>query len=274
MPRPSSRARDTRCGIARPARGWCRSLFCVRPAHRRGRGHHHHGRAVCHPSAGSDASSSGDRALIETPTYPHAAEALRGAGASWWACRCRRRGGTSIARSRRSPAHARASPTSCRGSRIRRAARWMSPKRRRTPMLRRAGTVLIIDETTADLAIDVVPEPLPSLQKSASPTSGRPDRFARKDRVGRPADRMGACRPRAGFAPHRCAPGARSRHTGVRAGRGRARCGAYADVLAQRAQLLGKVATRPCGHSASGCRTGASPTLPAAWPCGSSSMHR
>jgi hypothetical protein len=46
------------------------------------------------------------------------------------------------------------------------------------------------------------------------------------------------------------------------------------DVLAQRAQLLGKVATRPCGHSASGCRTGASPTLPAAWPCGSSWMHR
>lgn len=101
----------------------------------------------------------GDRALIETPTYPHAAEALRGAGARLVGVPVSTSTGWDLDRAQQ--AFARTRP---------RIAylmpRFQNPTGRTMDVAEeeahadaaaRAGTVLIIDETTADLAIDVVP---------------------------------------------------------------------------------------------------------------------
>ncbi len=98
----------------------------------------------------------GDRALIETPTYPHAAEALRAAGARLVGVPVTTFDGWDLDRA--AQAFARALP---------RVAylmpRFQNPTgRSMTPRdeecfaesAARAGTVLIIDETTGDLAIE------------------------------------------------------------------------------------------------------------------------
>lgn len=101
----------------------------------------------------------GDRALIETPTYPHAAEALRAAGARLVGVPVTTADGWDLDRA--SQAFVRAAP---------RLAylmpRFQNPTgRSMTPRdeeifaeaAARAGTVLIVDETTGDLAIEAGP---------------------------------------------------------------------------------------------------------------------
>ena len=98
----------------------------------------------------------GDRALIETPTYPHAAEALRGAGMRLVGVPVTTEDGWDLDRA--TQAFARTTP---------RLAylmpRFQNPTGRSTSgadeaqiadAASRAGTLLIVDETTADLAID------------------------------------------------------------------------------------------------------------------------
>ncbi len=101
----------------------------------------------------------GDRALIETPTYPHAAEALRAAGARLVGVPVTTEAGWDLDRA--AQAFARALP---------RLAylmpRFQNPTGRSMSAAeeqvfaegaRRAGTVLVVDETTAELAIDEAP---------------------------------------------------------------------------------------------------------------------
>ncbi|MBN9176274.1 MAG: PLP-dependent aminotransferase family protein [Microbacterium sp.] len=98
----------------------------------------------------------GDRALIETPTYPHAAEALRGAGARLVGVPVSTTDGWDLDRAeqvfaRTTPRLAYLMP------------RFQNPtgrsmddaeERVHAAAAARAGSVLIVDETTADLAID------------------------------------------------------------------------------------------------------------------------
>lgn len=98
----------------------------------------------------------GDRALIETPTYPHAAEALRAAGARLVGVPVTTALGWDVDRA--TQAFARTAP---------RLAylmpRFQNPtgrtmdaadEERFAEAAARAGTLLLVDETTADLAID------------------------------------------------------------------------------------------------------------------------
>ena len=101
----------------------------------------------------------GDRALIETPTYPHAAEALRGAGARLVGVPVSTQDGWDIDRA--TQAFARTTP---------RLAylmpRFQNPTGRIMTAAEEdafalaaagAGTVLVVDETTAELAIGTQP---------------------------------------------------------------------------------------------------------------------
>lgn len=102
----------------------------------------------------------GDRVLIETPTYPHAAEAMRAAGARLVGVPVSTSDGWDLDRA--TQAFSRTTP---------RAAylmpRFQNPtgrtmtgeeEARFAAAARRAGTTLIVDETTADLAIEPAPE--------------------------------------------------------------------------------------------------------------------
>lgn len=103
----------------------------------------------------------GDRALIETPTYPHAAEALRAAGARLVAVPVTTHAGWDLDRA--TQAFARARPRLAYVM-----PRFQNPTGRsmtgtEEAVIARAahdaGTVLVVDETTADLAIDGSPGP-------------------------------------------------------------------------------------------------------------------
>lgn len=98
----------------------------------------------------------GDRALIETPTYPHAAEALRGAGARLVGVPVSTTDGWELDRA--TQAFARAMPAVAYLM-----PRFQNPTGRSMGIdeeealaqaAQRAGTALILDETTADLVID------------------------------------------------------------------------------------------------------------------------
>lgn len=103
----------------------------------------------------------GDRALIETPTYPHAAEALRAAGARLVGVPVTTAAGWDVDRAtqafaRTTPALAYLMP------------RFQNPTGRTmtgeeeaafADAGRRAGTTLVIDETTGELAIDAAVGP-------------------------------------------------------------------------------------------------------------------
>lgn len=103
----------------------------------------------------------GDRALIETPTYPHAAEALRAAGARLVGVPVTTTAGWDVDRAtqafaRTTPALAYLMP------------RFQNPTGRTmtgreeaafADAGRRAGTTLVIDETTGELAIDAAVGP-------------------------------------------------------------------------------------------------------------------
>lgn len=104
----------------------------------------------------------GDRALIETPTYPHAAEALRSAGARLVGVPVSPQAGWDLDRAEQ--AFARTAP---------RLAylmpRFQNPTGRSMDAAEedvharaaaRAGTVIVVDETTAELAIETPTEPL------------------------------------------------------------------------------------------------------------------
>ncbi|MBM7462826.1 MocR-like transcription factor YczR [Microbacterium dextranolyticum] len=98
----------------------------------------------------------GDRALIETPTYPHAAEALRGAGARLVGVPVSAAHGWDMDRA--TQAFSRAAPVVAYLM-----PRFQNPTGRSMSFdeeealaraARRAGTVIVVDETTADLVID------------------------------------------------------------------------------------------------------------------------
>ncbi len=98
----------------------------------------------------------GDRALIETPTYPHAAEALRRAGARLVGVPVTAREGWDLERAEQ--AFARTLPVLAylMPDFQNPTGRSMTPEERRTieRAADRAGTILVLDETTADLDID------------------------------------------------------------------------------------------------------------------------
>lgn len=101
----------------------------------------------------------GERALIETPTYPHAAEALRDAGARLVGVPVTTDDGWDLERAeqafaRTNPALAYLMPTFQNPT-----GRSMTDREQETlaAAAHRAGTVLVLDETTADLAIDPHP---------------------------------------------------------------------------------------------------------------------
>ncbi len=99
----------------------------------------------------------GDRVLIETPTYPHAADASAAPGRGWSGCRCTTDDGWDLDRAEQ--AFARTLPVVAYlmpdfqnptgRSMTRHGARGVHA----TPA-ERAGSVLVLDETTADLDID------------------------------------------------------------------------------------------------------------------------
>lgn len=103
----------------------------------------------------------GDRALIETPTYPHAAEALRAAGARLVGVPVTTAAGWDVDRA--TQAFARTTPTLAYLM-----PRFQNPTGRTmtgeeeavfADAGRRAGTTLVIDETTGELAIDAAVGP-------------------------------------------------------------------------------------------------------------------
>jgi len=105
----------------------------------------------------------GDRALIETPTYPHAAEALRAAGARLVGVPVSVDAGWDLDRA--TQAFARTAPTVAYLM-----PRFQNPTGRCMTAVdesvvaeaaARAGTVLIVDETTGELAIEATPPGLP-----------------------------------------------------------------------------------------------------------------
>lgn len=98
----------------------------------------------------------GDRVLIETPTYPHAAEALRAAGARLVGVPVSTADGWDLDRA--TQAFARAMPRLAYVM-----PRYQNPTGRSMDAVdeaavaaaaARSGTLLVVDETTADLAID------------------------------------------------------------------------------------------------------------------------
>lgn len=97
----------------------------------------------------------GDRVIIETPTYPHAAEALRGAGARLVGVPVTTQRGWDLDRA--AQAFGRVGPTAAYLM-----PRFQNPTGRSmeateeaaiAAAAHRAGTLLVVDETTADLAI-------------------------------------------------------------------------------------------------------------------------
>lgn len=98
----------------------------------------------------------GDRALIETPTYPHAAEALRLAGARLVGVPVTVEEGWDLDRAEQ--AFARAMPVLAylMPDFQNPTARSMTPHVRQTihRAAERAGTIVVLDETTGDLDID------------------------------------------------------------------------------------------------------------------------
>ncbi|MFT4135901.1 PLP-dependent aminotransferase family protein [Microbacterium sp.] len=105
----------------------------------------------------------GDRALIETPTYPHAADALRAAGARLVEVPVTTGTGWDLDRAaqalaRTSPAVAYLMPRFQNPT-----GRTMSRRDQECIALsaQRSGTLLIVDDTTADLAIDAPTAEMP-----------------------------------------------------------------------------------------------------------------
>ncbi|WP_431800875.1 PLP-dependent aminotransferase family protein [Microbacterium sp. bgisy203] len=98
----------------------------------------------------------GDRALIETPTYPHAAEALRAAGARLVGVPVSTSGGWDLDRAVQAFAHTRPRLAYLMPRFQNPTGRTMTPDDERViaDAAARAGTILVLDETTADLAID------------------------------------------------------------------------------------------------------------------------
>ncbi len=100
--------------------------------------------------------SRGDRVLIETPTYPHAADCFRAAGARLVSVPVTTRDGWDLDRAKQ--AFARALPTLAylMPDFQNPTGRSMSDEEREAIELaaERAGTLVIVDETTADLDID------------------------------------------------------------------------------------------------------------------------
>jgi DNA-binding transcriptional MocR family regulator len=104
--------------------------------------------------------SRGDRVLVETPTYPHAADALRRAGARLVGVPVTTSEGWDLDRAEQAfartlPVLAYVMPDFQNPT-----GRSMAPLERATFLAaaERAGTVLVLDETTADLDIDRGPE--------------------------------------------------------------------------------------------------------------------
>lgn len=100
----------------------------------------------------------GDRALIETPTYPHAAEALRAAGARLVGVPVSTSGGWDLDRAVQAFAHTRPRLAYLMPRFQNPTGRTMTPDDERViaDAAARAGAILVLDETTADLAIDDV----------------------------------------------------------------------------------------------------------------------
>ena len=105
--------------------------------------------------------SRGDRVLIETPTYPHAADALRRADARLVGVPVTTADGWDLDRAEQ--AFARALPVLAylMPDFQNPTGRSMTPQERRTiqQAAERSGTLLVLDETTADLDIDRGPVP-------------------------------------------------------------------------------------------------------------------
>lgn len=98
----------------------------------------------------------GDRVLLETPTYPHAADALRGAGARLVGVPVTTDGGWDLDRAEQAFARALPILAYLMPDFQNPTGRSMS-REERDVMVRaaeRSGTVLLVDETTADLDID------------------------------------------------------------------------------------------------------------------------
>lgn len=98
----------------------------------------------------------GDRALIETPTYPHAAEALRRAGARLVGVPVTTADGWDLDRAEQAFARTLPVVAYLMPDFQNPTGRSMTPEER-DAMRRaaeRAGTILVLDETTADLDID------------------------------------------------------------------------------------------------------------------------
>lgn len=104
----------------------------------------------------------GDRAVIETPTYPHAAEALRAAGARLTAVPVTTGGGWDLDRAAQVFARARPRVAYLMPRFQNPTGRSMTPAEEGAVAraARESRTTLIVDETTADLVIDgPVPSP-------------------------------------------------------------------------------------------------------------------
>ena len=101
----------------------------------------------------------GDRALIETPTYPHAAEALRAAGARLVGVPVSTAAGWDLDRAEQAFARTRPRVGYLMPRFQNPTGRTMDAAEEQVHAVaaERAGTILIIDETTADLTIDTLP---------------------------------------------------------------------------------------------------------------------
>lgn len=105
----------------------------------------------------------GDRVLIESPTYPHAAEALRAAGARLVSVPVTPGEGWDLDRAEQVFARVRPSLAYLMPDFQNPTGRSMTGTERElfVAAAERAGTTLIVDETTADLDIDRAVEPAP-----------------------------------------------------------------------------------------------------------------
>ena len=166
----------------------------------------------------------GDRVLIETPTYPHAADALRRAGTRLVGVPVTTDDGWDLDRAEQAFARTLPvlayvmpdfqNPTGRSMTAVERAAILRAAER--------AGTLLVLDETTADLDIDrgaVAPGFL-----DGDPSSRRAGRLAGQDRLGRSSHRLDPRRSRPHPAARGRSTGSGSRHARVRAGDRRGAC--------------------------------------------------
>ena len=106
-------------------------------------------------------SGRGDRVLIETPTYPHAADALRRAGTRLVGVPVTTAGGWDLDRAEQAFARTLPIMAYLMPDFQNPTGRSMSAAERATILhsAERAGTILVLDETTADLDIDRGPVP-------------------------------------------------------------------------------------------------------------------